>query len=385
MKEIQQAMFHRNSRVWYGLPALLIIVVVAVAVWRSRPSAPSPAPPEPLVPTVASEQRRTPTPWPAVTITPVPRPPEVRRRLCAGVARGRLEDYPYTLLQMGWYLDWRVRPDPPHTPGLTYARMVRMKAGRLREPPEYLTDIARRYPGSLWLIGNEPDVRWQDNTPPDAYARAYHTAYRAIKQGDPTARVAIGAVSQVTPLRLAYLDRVLAAYRAAYGKPLPVDAWNVHVFILREEAHSWGVGIPPGMEGTTQGVLWEIQDHDRIDLLQRQVLEIRRWLYNRGYRGIPLIVSEYGILMPPEYGFPPERVIRFLRRSFDLFFTLRDPLMGDPRDGYRLVQQWCWYSMADTLYATGNLFDPVRKTLTPIGAAFATYRPPVGAVGPPAR
>ncbi len=88
-----------------------------------------------------------------------------------------------------------------------------------------------------------------------------------------------------------------------------------------------------------------------------------------------MIISEYGILMPEAYGFPSKRVITFMHQSFDLFLTLRDPIMGDPKDHNRLVQRWCWYSLADTMYPTGNLFDPVNRQLTPVGAAFATYRP----------
>jgi len=40
------------------------------------------------------------------------------------------------------------------------------------------------------------------------------------------------------------------------------------------------------------------------------------------------------------------------------------------------VQWWCWYSLADTVYPTGNLFDPETRTMTPLGAAWAGYRPP---------
>ena len=28
---------------------------------------------------------------------------------------------------------------------------------------------------------------------------------------------------------------------------MPVDVWNVHNFVLREERGSWGVDIPPGI------------------------------------------------------------------------------------------------------------------------------------------
>jgi len=365
-----------------GLAPLLILLLTLGALalasrgcqWTMPEPEPTPTA-EPLVPTVvpALQSPQRPSVQAPVPSSPAERLEGLRHRLGVGVARGRLTDYPYRVLGLGWYLDWRARPDPSPDPEVTYVRMVRMRQGVLRQDTATLTRIARQHPGALWLIGNEPDVAWQDNTTPEAYALAYNQAYRAIKRGDPTAQVAIGGVSQVTPLRLAYLDRILSAYEARFAEPMPVDVWNVHLFILREERDSWGVGIPPGFENVRQGTLWEIADHDRLDLLQRQVLDIRRWLYTRGRGGIPLVVSEYGILMPAAYGFPPERVAAFLRGSFDLFLRLEDPLMGDPDDNDRLVQAWCWYSLADTVYPTGNLFDPETKALTPVGVAFSTY------------
>jgi hypothetical protein len=51
---------------------------------------------------------------------------------------------------------------------------------------------------------------------------------------------------------------------------MPIDVWNVHAFILREEAGSWGVGIPPGMAGET-GQLSEIGDHADIGIFRDQI------------------------------------------------------------------------------------------------------------------
>lgn len=354
---------------------LFLLLNLTLASCLAATPRPRPTPtPEPLVPTVAPPLRgtRPSQPFPTPGITTVARPEGIRWRLGVGVPLGEIADYPYSVLGLGWYVDWQARPGSP-PPGLTYVRVVRMQRGVLRQGPDALAQIARQHPGGLWLVGNEPDVAWQDNSTPEEYARAYRAAYQALKGADPTARVAVGGISQVTPLRLEYLDRVLEAYQVQFGEPMPADVWNVHTFILREERNSWGVGIPPGFEAVQQGTLWEIEDHDRLDLLQRQVLDIRRWLYNRGREGIPLVISEYGILMPAEYGFPPDRVATFLRGSFDLFLRLRDPVMGDPGDDYRLVQQWAWYSLADTRYPTGNLFHPEAKVLTSVGAAFATY------------
>ena len=78
--------------------------------------------------------------------------------------------------------------------------------------------------GRVWLIGNEMDVLVQDNVTPERYAVLYHQLYEEIKRLDPTARVMIGGVSQPTPLRRAYLDRVLDYYEVRYGGVV-ADRW----------------------------------------------------------------------------------------------------------------------------------------------------------------
>jgi hypothetical protein len=224
----------------------------------------------------------------------------------------------------------------------------------------------------LWLIGNEPDVKWQDNVTPGVYAQAYHDLYVQLKSRDPTCQVAIGGVSQPTPLRLRYLDLILEAYQTRYGEPMPVDVWNVHNFILREERGSWGVDIPAGIDEDS-GRLYEIADHDDLEIFQRQIVDFRRWMAAQGQQDKPLIVTEYGILMPAEYGFPEEGVEAFMLATFEFFRTATDSELGYPADGYRLVQRWCWYSLYDPRYPTGNLLDPEDRTLTPLGEAFAAY------------
>jgi hypothetical protein len=403
----------RGSRWLRGLGWLLILAGAAlVFAALSRPSplptpvpAPSPSPmapasptPEPLVPTrtplpptipgstpiasAAVSSGATATPRAATTVPPVPTATAVtdhasrftyqnRFRWGVGVAIGPISRYNIDPLRLGWYLDWRARADPPRPGGLEYVQMVRLKGGVLRPDAETLAAIARANPGSLWLVGNEPDVKWQDNVEPAAYARLYHQAYTAIKGADPTARVAIGGVSQPTPLRMRYLEAVLAAYREQFGAAMPVDVWNVHNFILREERGSWGVDIPPGLPDD-RGILYEIDDSGNLEAFRRQIWDFRRWMAAQGYGGWPLIVSEYGIPMPEDYGFPPERVVAFLRGTFEFFLTAADPALGDPADGYRLVQRWCWYSLDDTTYLTGRLFDPQTGAMTVVGEGWAS-------------
>lgn len=413
---------------WLGLGLLIAGVVLVIAGWprhpAPRPLLPSIAAttptPEPLiptrtpsVPTALAAPAATPTQGPSVpTYTPTPAsapiPPTVspspvmasptattaplnatapvpsltptiptfdrgsqinyrnRPRWGVGVAKGPISRYHITDLRLGWYLDWRARMNPPRPEGVEYVQMVRLRGGALQPDVETIAAIARANPGSLWLIGNEPDVKWQDNVEPVVYARLYHEAYTAIKGADPTAQVAIGGVSQPTPLRRRYLDAVLAAYREQFGAEMPVDVWNVHNFLLREERGSWGVDIPPGLSDD-RGMLYEIEDSGNLEAFRQQVWDFRRWMAARGYGGWPLIVSEYGIPMPEDYGFPQERVVAFLRGTFAFFLTAADPALGDPADGYRLVQRWCWYSLDDTIYPTGRLFDPQTGEMTAVG------------------
>ena len=70
--------------------------------------------------------------------------------------------------------------------------------------------------------------------------------------------------------------------------------------------------------------------------------------------------------------FPPSRVNAFMEATYDYMLTARDPNLGDPHDGYRLVQQWAWFSTTDTSF-NGTLFDPDTYAPTEMGSFFADY------------
>jgi hypothetical protein len=214
----------------------------------------------------------------------------------------------------------------------------------------------------------------QDYVEAGTYAQLYHEAYTAIKAADPTAQVAIGGVVQPTPLRLKYIEAILAEYREQFGVEAPIDVWHVHNFILREEQGTWGAFIPPGLPDQ-HGILYELDDSGNLEAFRQQIVDFRRWMAERGYQDYPLIVSEYGIPMPEDYGFPPERVIAFLWSTFDFFSTARDPALGYPQDDYRLVQRWCWYSLSapDSHYPQGRLFDPSTGQMTEVGKGWVEY------------
>ncbi len=274
-------------------------------------------------------------------------------------------------LGAGWYIDWSATRRPRYLQP-DHWQMVRVAADCSSLTPEGAARLALRYPGRVWIIGNEPDVIWQDDVTPERYAQVYHDFYHALKAMDPQAKVAVGGVSQSTPLRLEYLDRALRAYESRYGSRMPVDIWTVHGFVLREQRGSWGVDIPPGLDAD-QGQLYEVADHGRMDLLEDHLRAFRAWMERRGYRDVPLAVTEFGILMPPEHGYSSEFAADYLVRSFSLLASMRDPDTGYRPDDDRLVQRWAWFSLADSAYPTGDLADLDSGLLTPVGRAFRAY------------
>jgi hypothetical protein len=349
------------------VPATAVATSESSLATATAPTSAQPAQPIPPSPTHTATASDVPPPSPASADLY-----SLRQRLGVGGGVGDRGQELARLLNFGWYVDWTVRAAAFHSPDVEYVPMVRLWNGTFAPDRQELLRAAAALPGALWLIGNEPDVKWQDNVSPEAYAQAYHDLYDFLKEADPSCKVAIGGVSQPTPLRLRYLDRILQAYQEQYGQSMPVDVWNVHNFILREERDSWGVDIPPGLPDVT-GRLYEIADHDNLEIFRQQIVEFRRWMKERGQQDKPLIVTEYGILMPSEYGFPPGEVERFMLGTFEFFRTASDQNLGYAGDGYRLVQRWCWFSLVDQRYPTGNLLDSPGGALTPLGEAFADY------------
>ncbi|NLE46648.1 MAG: hypothetical protein GX620_18190 [Chloroflexi bacterium] len=285
--------------------------------------------------------------------------------------------YDVTSLNLGWYLNWGSQTNPPRPNGMEYAQVLRVSAVGHTPSSSILATRVAANPGALWIIGNEPDCIYQDSVTPEQYAQVYHDAYTFIKSQDATARVAAGGIVQPTPLRIAYLDRVLQAYATRYGDALPADAWNIHSFILREASCAvdpddcWGAEIPPGMD-VTHGELYSLDDTDRVDIFEARIVSFREWMRDRGYRNTPLIISEFGTLLPyynPESlyydadgrAFDADRAASYLATTMDFLRTATDSATGYPPDANRLVQRWLWYSLDDTGYG-GALFDPYTPT-----------------------
>lgn len=273
-------------------------------------------------------------------------------------------------LRLGWYIDYRALETPARPNGIEYTPVIGLSQtgpnGYASRPSgDALLAVVAANPGADWIIGNEPDRRhFQDDMLPHLYAVAYHDLYTQIKEADPEARIFAGAIVQPTPVRLRYLDMVLESYYERYGVAMPVDGWAVHNFILNEAscAHynnnlsiCWGADIPPGIDDVVDGMRVEPSDNDDMDLFTGQIVRFRQWMNKRGYREKPVYLSEYGVLMPADFGFDNLRVNTYMNNTLDYLLNTTDPLVGDPTDGNRLVQRLAWYSTNDETF-NGYLF-----------------------------
>lgn len=259
---------------------------------------------------------------------------------------GRITDYAgIEELGFGWYSDWTVQRNPPLLPGMEFAQLVQTRAW----PPNWnrIREAVLANPGSLWIIGNEPETRGQGEHTPAEYAVRYYEAYEFIKGLDPTAQIAIGGVVMPSPLRLKWLDLCMAYYRSAFGEAMPVDVWNIHVQILQEKRdppNNWGCGVPFGLP-EAEGRLYTIQDNCNVEIFKQLVNEFCLWLVERGERQKPLIISEFGVLMPSDYIGGDQAVLNFMESTFRFLLDARDPQLGYAADGGRLVQRWMWFSL----------------------------------------
>ncbi len=355
-------------------------------------------------------------------------------------------------LDAGWFVDFSAKAPATEVDSAHFMPVVRLKQDKdsgvrlptytFTPPLVYKQDngqdglgqLVVDNPGELWIIGNEPDVDndSQDNTMPDVYARAYHEAYYYIKAIDPTARVANAGLSMITPGRLQYLTIVWDTYKSLYGEDMPVDVWNMHLYILEERnpnnPNQYGdgkiaLGTDPSIaklsaiadqslcpDPSTPGIdprpdVHCRSEHDSVSIFQEQVYNMRNWMNDRGQRNKPLIISEFGLLYPYLEGQPdgtceflqdefqrcfnPQRVTDYLNGTVNFMENTTDNTLGYPGDGNRLVQQWLWYSIVTEEFWSGGSSNLIVRNyanfpsgalgaLTPIGQAFrqqATSRP----------
>jgi hypothetical protein len=302
-------------------------------------------------------------------------------------------------LNAGWYWDWAAR-GTNLLPPLQYVQTIQLRPvlsggaqiGYTAGPTgTTLLNIIAQQRGATWFIGNEPDCNTMNNMRSEWYARAYHDMYHFIKTADPTAKIAAGNIVQPTPLRLKYLDRVLAEYQTRYGEPLPTDVWSIHSYILCEtcypvkapgEPFAWGACYVPDWPSQAQsidngGKFYSVYDHWDINIYTSRIETFRQWMHDNGYRHHPLIIPEYGILFYEGLVYSgatyDAKSRAFMYDGFDWMLTARNPLTGYRTDDNRLVQGWAWFSLDHGSYPGGSLFDIYKFVPTTMGRDFAAY------------
>ena len=200
---------------------------------------------------------------------------------------------------------------------------------------------------------------------------------------------------------LQYLDIVWETYRQLFGVPMPVDVWNFHAYTFPEKnpdgtgsfasialgtdpALAWKSSKGLGLEACVQDEVVCQTEHDNIDLFKQQVEDMRRWMKEKGEQRKPLILTEFGLLYPydrinnqcivrDEAGecFGPARVTAFLEKSLTYLENATDPVIGNPLDNNRLVQQWLWFALDyDGDGMPSNLLTVDRSDLTQMGRKY---------------
>ena len=267
-----------------------------------------------------------------------------------------------------WYYDYTFSPhgtpnavgrtlEPKESP-LQYQMVWNAKAYIGTSGTAELGSIAATWPSKKWLIGNEPDVASQTNNTPNEYAQGYNRAYNTIKTSDPTALVYFGGIGQMSPMRMRWLTDTYNEYYTLYGSVLPCDGMHSHAYIIQETPGS-GIGYAVGVSGTSDargGTAWS--NHTNFEVLKEDVKRLRQWMKDLNWENKPLVISEYGSLLPAEgWNSTPEVQGQYLQDSFNFFLTYSDST-GCPLDENRLVQEFSWFSLNFTGFMDGRLFVP---------------------------
>ncbi len=307
------------------------------------------------------------------------------------------QGYNIAALGVGSYLDWGAVANPTLPPGVEYIRVLRLRDDLYPQTLTSLPAWVQANPGSVWVVGNEPDTWYggQDALQPEVYADRFYALAKIIRQLDRTAQITFGPVVQPTPIRIRYLQRAWNQLVADAGNPSAasglIDIWSPHAFILNEEFFSWGAGIPPGFEGPGDQYdivkITDFSDTYSIDIFQQRIRDFRQWLSNIGERDKPVWITEYGSLFPPVnqpvgdqyYTVTDTLTSKFMVDTFGFLLSDSDGQTGMPADSNKLVQRWFWYSLNDHRYHFGgSLYNPdfpdYGDFITLVGHDFIEYQ-----------
>ncbi len=98
--------------------------------------------------------------------------------------------------------------------------------------------IARDFPGSYWLIWNEPDYYYQANIKAPVAAKIYKPLRDAIKAADSTAKFIVGGIYYIDTT---WLNTFRSEYKNLYGVYPPLNGYHIHNYMGRTDytTDSW--------------------------------------------------------------------------------------------------------------------------------------------------
>jgi hypothetical protein len=243
-------------------------------------------------------------------------------------------------LGLRWFIVSAFADDAPAPPGTTAVRFMPI------DPPmgeADLRDRVRKFPGTYWLIGNEPNV--PDMTfggvDPGAYADALNYYAQVIKDADPTAKLVGPNVLNWSfvcdgcpgyPEGKAWTQQMRDTYVDRYGAEPPLDVWALHTYEL-----DW-VHLP---NGNPQRDIDQIQGmRDWLDAdpaLAGATMWITEMGIHWGYPGM----EWQGDVAQPIGDFDYDHTAAFMR---DLFGWL-----NDNADALH-IERWFLYPISTTIH-----------------------------------
>jgi hypothetical protein len=309
-------------------------------------------------------------------------------------------EYDISILRIASLLDWQAVTNPSLPEGVEYIRVLRLRNDLYPQTLDSLPAWVEANPGSVWVIGNEPDTTYenQDALLAEVYADRYYELATLIRQLDPSAKLGFGPVVQPTPIRIRYLTRAwnrLVSDAGNYSAASRlIDIWTPHSFILNEDTafgNHWGTGVPPGFEFDHDDAFIIDVNHLYLtystDIFEQRINEFRTWMDSIGEGEKALWITEYGSLFPPEdppggpdyYNVSDELTTGFMLDTFDFMLNANDDNIGMPADGNQLVQRWFWYSLNDHRYHFGgSVYNPdypeFGNQITQVGQNFIGYQ-----------
>ena len=286
-------------------------------------------------------------------------------------------------LGVGSLLDWGAANNPTLPEGIEYIRVLRLRNDLYPGTLANLAAWVGANPGSVWVVGNEPDTTYEDQDAllPEVYADRYYEVATTIRQLDRTAQIGFGSIVQPTPIRMRYLQRAWNRLVADAGSTLSasrlVDIWTPHSFILNEAVGEWGTGVPPGFENDHGDavIITDFADTYSISIFMQRIINFRVFMASLGERNKPLWITEYGSLFPsaqppepPYYYLVDENTTAlYMWNTFNFLLTASEHQTGMPADANRLVQRWYWYSLNDHLYHFGgSIYNPDYPNYGPL-------------------